>query len=65
MKIMLWEIRTDKKMTLEKLAEISGVSKSTLQRIESEEVSPTMSTMEKLAKSLDVRISDLFESEYK
>lgn len=65
MKILLWDIRTRKKITLSKLAEKSGVSKSTIQRIESGETSPTISTLEKLAIALNVRISDLYESEYK
>lgn len=65
MKILLWDIRTRKKITLSKLAEKSGVSKSTIQRIESGETSPTITTLEKLAIALNVRISDLYESEYK
>lgn len=34
MKILLTDVRADRKITLEKLASTSGVSKSTLQRIE-------------------------------
>lgn len=65
MEILLWQARTNKGWTLERLAEKSGVSKSTLQRIETGETSPTMDAMEKVAKALNVRISDLYESEYK
>ena len=65
MEILLWQARTNKGWTLERLAEKSGVSKSTLQRIETGETSPTMDVMEKIAKALNVRISDLYESEYK
>lgn len=65
MKILLWDIRTKKNITLEKLASASGISKSTIQRIESGAISPTMNTMEKLAKGLDMKITDLFESDYK
>lgn len=65
MEILLWLARTNKGWTLERLAEKSGVSKSTLQRIETGETSPTMDVMEKIAKALNVRISDLYESEYK
>lgn len=65
MKILLWNIREEKGLTLDKLADMSGVSRSTLQRIENSEVSPTMNTMEKLAKALNIRISDLYESKYK
>lgn len=65
MKILLLKARAERKITLEKLAESSGISKSTLQRIESKAVSPTMDTMEKLAKAMNMRITDLFESEFK
>lgn len=65
MKILLLKARVERKITLEKLAESSGISKSTLQRIESKAVSPTMDTMEKLAKAMNMRITDLFESEFK
>lgn len=65
MEILLWQARTNKGWTLERLAEKSGVSKSTLQRIETGETSPTMDVMEKVAKALNTRISDLYESEYK
>lgn len=65
MEILLWQARTNKGWTLERLAEKSGVSKSTLQRIETGETSPTMDVMEKIAKALNVRISDLYVSEYK
>lgn len=65
MKILLWDVRKAKKITLIELAKSSGVSKSTIQRIEKERISPTMDTMEKLAKSLDVKITELFESDYK
>lgn len=65
MKILLFKARTERKITLKKLAESSGISKSTLQRIESKAVSPTMDTMEKLAKAMNMRITDLFESEFK
>ena len=65
MKILLGNARADRELTLEKLASISGISKSTLQRIEIRAVSPTMDTMEKLAKAMHMKITDLFESEYK
>lgn len=65
MKILLLKARAERKITLEKLAESSGISKSTLQRIESKAVSPTMDTMEKLAKAMNMRITDLFESNFK
>lgn len=65
MKILISDIRANKKITLKKLANISGISKSAIQRIEAGVVSPTMDKMEKLAAAMDVRITDLFESDYK
>lgn len=65
MKILIFETRANKRITLEKLAEISGISKSTIQRIETGAVSPTLDHLDKLAKALGVKVTDLFESEYK
>lgn len=65
MEILLWQVRDKKGYTLERLERKSGISKSTLQRIETGETSPTLDSMEKIAKAINVRITDLFESEYK
>lgn len=65
MRIILSDVRASRKYTLERLASASGISKSTLQRIEIGAVSPTMETMERMAKGLDVKITELFESKYK
>lgn len=65
MKVTLWERRTEKKFTLMKLAEKTGIGKSTLNNIENGKVSPTLIQIEKIASALNVKITDLFESEYK
>lgn len=65
MEILLWQVRDKKGYTLERLEQKSRISKSTLQRIETGETSPTMESMEKIAKAMNVKITDLFESEYK
>lgn len=65
MEILLWQERTNKGWVLEQLEKKSGVSKATLNRIENGQTSPTMDVMEKVAKALNIRISDLYESEYK
>lgn len=65
MKILTWQARRNKKITLIKLSEASGISKSTLNNIENERVSPTMQQMESIAKALNMRITELFESDYK
>ena len=61
--IKLWEIRTAKGLKLEAVAAVTGVSKSTLNNIENGKT--TLANLEKIAKGLGCRISDLYESEYK
>ena len=63
--IKLWEIRTAKGLKLEAVAAVTGVSKSTLNNIENGKTSLTLANLEKVAKGLGCRISDLYESEYK
>lgn len=65
MKVLTWQARSDKNVTLVKLAELTGISKSALNNIENGKVSPTLNELEAIAKALDVRITDLFDSEYK
>lgn len=65
MKILVWEVRHNKKISLRQLEELSGVSKTTLNAIENEKRIPNIVQLEKIAKALGVRISDLYESEYK
>lgn len=63
--IKLWEIRTAKGLKLEAVAAVTGVNKSTLNNIENGKTSPTLANLEKIAKGLGCRISELYESEYK
>lgn len=65
MVVLTWQARSNKSITLIKLAELTGISKSALNNIENEKVSPTLNELEAIAKALDVRITDLFDSEYK
>ena len=65
MKVLLWEMRTSKGFTLMKLAEKSGIGKSTLNNIENGKVSPTLFQLEMIAIAVGIKITDLFETEYK
>lgn len=65
MKILTWQARNDKKVTLVKLSKMTGISKSTLNNIENERVSPTLAELEAIAKALRMKITDLFDSDYK
>lgn len=65
MEILTWQARNNKKVTLVKLSGLTGISKSTLNNIENGRVSPTIKQLETIAKALGIRISDLYESQYK
>lgn len=65
MEVRLWQARKDKDLTLFQLQKLSGISKSCLNNIETGKTSPTLKQLEKIAKALNIRITDLFESEYK
>lgn len=65
MKILTWQARNNKKVTIVKLSKMTGISKSTLNNIENEKVSPTIAELEAIAKALGMKITDLFDSDYK
>lgn len=65
MEILTWQARNNKNVTLVKLSGLTGISKSTLNNIENGRVSPTIKQLEIIAKALEVKISDLYESQYK
>lgn len=65
MKILTWQARHNKNVTLVRLSQKTGISKSTLNNIENERVYPTIIQLETIAKALDMRINELYESEYK
>lgn len=54
-----------KNLTIRQVSNMTGISKSSIQRIMNNEISPSADTLERLAKGLKVRISDLLESPYK
>lgn len=64
-RILLWQVRANKGLTLRQLEELTGISRATLNNIENGKVSPQLDYLEKLAIAMDVRITDLFESDYK
>ena len=63
--LLTWQARNNKKVTLVKLSKMTGISKSTLNNIENEKVSPTIAELEAIAKALNMKITDLFDSDYK
>ncbi|MFR5738026.1 MAG: helix-turn-helix domain-containing protein [Coprococcus sp.] len=54
-----------KNLTIRQVSNLTGISKSSIQRIMNNEISPSADTLELLAKGLKVHISDLLESPYK
>ena len=65
MKMLLDKIMISKNLTIRQVSNMTGVSKSSIQRIMNNEISPSADTLERLAKGLKVRISDLLDSPYK
>lgn len=55
----------EKNLSVRQVSIMTGVSKSAINKIMNEEVSPTIDTLERLAKGLRIRISDLLDSPYK
>ena len=65
MEILTWQARTKRGLTLRKLEELTGISRTTLNDIENGKVSPTLWELETIARALDMKISELYESDYK
>ncbi|MFA6891230.1 MAG: XRE family transcriptional regulator [Sphaerochaetaceae bacterium] len=55
------KIRSRKKLTLNALSERSGISKGMLSQIESEKANPTVATVWKIARGLNVSLNDVLE----
>ncbi len=58
----LKEIRVANKLTLEEASKLTGLARSTLSKIENEQISPTFSAMQKLAAGLSIDIPQLFSA---
>ena len=65
MKILLSQFLEQPHLSIRQAAIMTGVPRSTIGDIVTDHVSPTLATMEQLAKGLQTTISDLYESEYK
>lgn len=55
----------NQKLSVRQVATMTGLSKSTVSRIANGETSPTADMLELLAIGLNVRVTDLFESDFK
>jgi transcriptional regulator with XRE-family HTH domain len=59
----LKEIRSEKKLSQEDLADKSEITLSQIARIETAKINPTVSTIFKIARGLDVSPKELFDFE--
>jgi len=55
----LWRVRDDRRKSLQVIADLAGMSKSHLSRIERGERSPTLKEILALADALQISVSDL------
>lgn len=60
-KILLKQVREEKGVTLKRLSEKSGVSTSHISDIEKNFKMPSLLVMVKIAKALDVSVTDLYK----
>lgn len=65
MEVMLWQARTERNLTLKQLEALTGIGKTTLNNFENGLTSPTLRQLEVIAQAMNMKISALFESEYK
>lgn len=65
MKILIWQARSAKGMSLRDLAAETGISKSTLHNFKTGRQVPNLVHLELIAKALNVPMSSLYDSEYK
>lgn len=65
MKVLLDEIMYKKNLSINQVVILTGIPHTTIVDIKNGRSSPRLDTLEKIAKGLNIRITDLFESDYK
>lgn len=60
-KILIYEARTKEGLSLRKLSELTGISKTRLNDIENEKRSPTIDELERIANILKVKLESLYK----
>ena len=63
--IKIREMRDKKRISLRTLSRKTKISIGALNNYENNKTSPTLDNIEEIAKALNCKITDLFESEYK
>ena len=64
-KVLLKEILRKRNISYRQAEIMTGISKSALQSIAEGRKSPSLDTLERIAEGLKVKITDLFDSEFK
>lgn len=64
MKILLGDIMEKRNLTARQVEYLTGVPKSTVNRIAKNDIVPRLDTLEQLAQGLHMKISDLYESDF-
>lgn len=59
--IKIWQIRNEKGISLRKLADMTGISKTSINDFENGKISPTLDELDWIAEALEVEITDLFD----
>ena len=60
--ILLKKVREEKNISLQRLSEITGMSKGHLSRVENGETMPTILTIERIAVALKVDSKELYKT---
>lgn len=60
----LRQLRLERRLSQRDLAQLAGISTNSVSLIEREEISPSVSTLQSLARALNVKISYFFDDEY-
>lgn len=63
--LLLHDVRKKKELTLIEVSELTGISKTMLNYYENGKISPRLDALEEIAKGLNCRISNLYNSDYK
>ena len=62
--MLLDKIMFEKNLTVRQVSYMTGISKSAISKIQGGQI-PRLDTLENIAKGLGVKITDLFDSDYK
>lgn len=64
-KVSIWKARSDKHISLRMMEDLTGISRSQINKIENGKKSPALDQLEKIAIALGVKMTDLFDSKHK